>query len=237
MVAAFGFMPLIAEVGVSGIERLATKRSSWVGRDTLLAAAAAGLIIYHVLLPTSFARDEALRIRELTHWVHASIMQLDVDDETFPHQDLVLLAAPEVGTSMYLPLTRRRFGRSAPRACWYLSLTEAPYVLTRTATNRFTIHFNGSATALLTPHEQILRSPAHPFHVGDHVDLGPLRVTVLELLNHRPKTVSVEVDRPLDDRSLLFMVHTTDGYERYALPAVGDSSIVDMHAAPEGPNG
>jgi hypothetical protein len=234
IVAAVGFMPCLAELCIGALQNLRAK-GQWRGRDALAAGAATVLAVHHVLLPTSFARDEALRIRELTRRVHGSIMQLDVDDRAFPRQDLVLLTAPEVGTSMYLPLTRRRYGRSAPHACWYLSLTAAPYELSRTAPNAFTIRFRGAATALQTPHEQILRSPHQAFRVGDTVELGLLRVTILELLEHRPKLISFEFDRPLDDPSLLFMVPTTRGYQRYPLPDVGGSSLVDMPVLPDPP--
>jgi hypothetical protein len=233
IVAAVGFMPFLAELCVGALQNLMRKGRGWRGREAVAAVAAICFAIYQVLLPTAFARDEALRIRELTRRVYGSIMRLEVEDRVFPQQDLVLLAAPEVGTSMYLPLTRRRYGRSVPHACWYLSLTAAPYVLSRTAPDAFTMRFTGTATTLETPHEQILRSPKRPFRVGDAVELGPLRVTILELFESRPKQLSVKFDRPLDDPSLLFMVPTMRGYQRYPLPPVGSSSIVRVPLLPD----
>jgi hypothetical protein len=193
---------------------------------------ALSFVIYHLASSISFERDESIRSVELTRRVRDAIMQLNVNEAALPGQDLVLLAAPEVGTSMYLPLTRRRYGRSAPRATWYLSLAPAPYVLTRTAPDAFTMRYTGTATLLETMHEQILRSPRRPLRVGDVVDLGRFRTRILELFEGRPRLVAVQFDRPLEDRSLLFMTLTERGYQRTALPRVGTSMVVSAPILP-----
>jgi hypothetical protein len=85
---------------------------------------------------------------------------------------------------------------------------------------------------LATAGEHLLRSPTHPFRVADAVDVGALRVTILELFDGRPRRVQVEFDRPLEDPSLLFMVPKPDGYKRFALPPIGESVVVPAPAVP-----
>lgn len=216
--AAFGFMPAWVAFAAS----LARSKLRWPTAPILAACA----LLYHVVLPVGFERDESLRIAFLTRQTRTAIAHLDDEAPDLAHHDLVLLNAPEVGTSMYLPLTRLRYHQAPPRRCAYLSLAPAPYVLTRVADNAFTMRLSSSATILETPHEQLLRGASAPFHVGDVVDIGLFRVSVLDLLEGRPKTVRVEFDRPLEDPSLLFMVPTVHGYERYPLPPVGEAKVV-----------
>jgi hypothetical protein len=224
IVAAFGFMPCIAAIVTSILQRArALDLGSVCG-----AGAAVGFLAYHLVSATCFARDEALRMRELSHGVREAVLRLDVDPVLFSNQDLIVLAAPEVGSSMYLPLTRKRYGRSAARSTYYLSLAAATYQLTRVAPNAFTMRYSGLSTALETPHEQLLRSPTRPFRVDDIVDAGAFKAKILELYDGRPKVVQIELGRPLDDRELLFMLPTTRGYRRVRLPPIGESITIAL---------
>lgn len=229
LVAAFGFMPTLADLLASALSSTRTTRR----RGRVTAAAATLFLAYHALHSIWFEREEAYRIKELTRRVRTAILDLDVDDKNLSDKTLVLMAAPEVGTSMYLPLTRLRYARAAPRSVFYLSLTPAAYTLARASADTFTIRFMNEATALQTPHEQLLRNPSRSFHPGDVVNAGPARVTILELQQGRPKLVRFRFDRKLEDPSLVFMTLTPAGYRRFSLPQVGRVAIV---RAPELPN-
>jgi hypothetical protein len=94
------------------------------------------------------------------------------------------------------------------------------------------MRFSGIHTMLATSGEHLLRSPNHPFRVADSVDVGSMRVTIVELFDGRPRRILVEFDRPLEDPSLLFMVPRPDGYQRFALPPIGESVVVPAPAVP-----
>jgi hypothetical protein len=158
--------------------------------------------------------------------VKNTLLDMPVEEERFRSQDAVILAAPDGGLSAYLSLTRRRFGRSAPRACWTLSLVPVGYTLVRTRSNAFSIRFHGAHTTLSTLAEQLFRDRIRQFHIGQVIQAGALRVTIGALLDTRPKVLNVEFDRDLEDDSLLFLYPTLQGYQRVRLPALGDNIVV-----------
>jgi len=232
LVPLIGFVPLLAAFIVAGFQRFRAFLQSRRWRALVYALVALAVAVYHVVMPVSTQRDEVAGLRDGTVNVRDAILSMDVDETHFAHQDLILLAALEGGTSMYLPATRLRYGHPAPRSCLFLSYVTAPYVLSRTARNAFTMRFSGIHTMLATSGEHLLRSPNHPFRVADSVDVGSMRVTIVELFDGRPRRILVEFDRPLEDPSLLFMVPRPDGYQRFALPPIGESVVVPAPAVP-----
>jgi hypothetical protein len=133
---------------------------------------------------------------------------------------------------MYLPATRRTFGKSVPRSCMYLSYVRAPYRLTRESTHAFRMELGKDAVMLLTALEHMLRAPDRPLRLHETVDVGHFRATILELANGLPKRVRFAFDRPLDDPSLLLMVPEARGFRRFELPAIGTSTLVPAPAMP-----
>jgi len=164
--------------------------------------------------------------------VRGAVLRMEVDDALLSGQRLVVLAALEGGTSMYIPMTRRRFGLAVPRACWTLSIVPAPYVLTRVADSALTIRFTDVFTMLASAPEELLRSPADRFRIGDVVDLGGMRVTVRQLYRERPRAIHVEFDAPLEDPSLVFVHPVAEGMKRFPLPRIGESVTVPMPVIP-----
>ena len=164
--------------------------------------------------------------------IRDAVLGMQVDAARLSRQRLVVLAALEGGTSMYIPMTRRRFGLSTPLACWTLSITPAPYLLSRDADNAFTIRFTNVFTMLASAPEQLLRSASEPLRVGDQVDVGGMRVTVRQLYRGRPRSIHVEFDTSLDDPSLVFVVPVREGIRPFALPRVGETVTVPVPVIP-----
>jgi hypothetical protein len=74
--------------------------------------------------------------------------------------------------------------------------------------------------------EQLLRSPKHPFHPGDVVEVGEWRITILDTHADQPQYLRVEFNRPLEDPSLTFMALTPDGYRPFYMPPVGGKVVI-----------
>jgi len=148
---------------------------------------------------------------------------------------MVVIAAVEGGTSVYIPLTRARHGRTVPKSCWTLSLTGAPHLLVRDSINSFMLSPLTGFAMLSNALEHMLRPPDQPLHAGDKVDVGGMKVTVMTIskrLHGLPKSIRVEFDVPLEDPSLVFVLPTQEGIKPYHLPAVGESAIVPAPTVP-----
>lgn len=219
LAACVGFAPWVATLAVASFERF---------RFGARVSAGLGLALfgYLVVVPAMQQRSEAMAFEFSTQRVKSAILGLEVDERRFATQDAIVIASLEGGMSSYLPLTRQRYGRTAPRACWPLSFVPSAYSLERTSARGFRIRFHGQHAVLNTVAEQLFRRPERLFHLGDTVQVGAMRVTVSELLQGKPKAIEVELDRQLEDPSLLFLFPTLDGYQRFRMPLLGDSVVV-----------
>jgi hypothetical protein len=235
LVPLIGFAAVLATFVVERLAGLRARLDSG-RRAAALGGAALAVVLtaYHVTVPAWLTRVETLGLYHTSQHIRDAVLGMRVDDAKLARQRVVVLAALEGGTSMYIPMTRRRFGRTLPRACWTLSIVAAPYVLTRVADNAFTIKFTDVFTMLASAPEQLLRGPSDPFRVGDTVDVGGMRVTVRQLMRGRPRALHVEFDTSLDDPSLLFVVPGQDAIKPFSLPRVGESVTVPVPAIPTG---
>jgi hypothetical protein len=240
VVAEIGFAPLLAVFIVDGLARLPQfSRRAW--REASAAEIRLGflslmVLLYHLVVPLEVTRADSISARAGTTMVREALLHLDVNEADLPNKDLIMMNAIEGGTSMYLPMTRRLFGRTAPRRCLSLSFARAAYVLTRIAANGFMMRFRDDHTLLETAPEQLFRSQRRPFHRLDSVRAGPLKVTVLDLFEDKPQRLRVDFDRVLEDPSLLFMLPTVDGIVVYQLPKLGNSVLVPAPRMPRVPS-
>lgn len=235
LVPLIGFAAVLATFVVERCAGLrARMRSQARARAIGGAVLAVVLASYHVVVPGWLTRVETLGLYHTSGFIRDAVLGMHVDNARLGRQRVVVLAALEGGTSMYIPMTRRRFGLSTPLACWTLSIVAAPYTLSRDADNAFSIRFTDVFTMLASAPEELLRSPSEPLRVGDVVDVGGMRVTVQQLYRGRPRAIHVEFDTSLDDPSLVFVVPVRDGIKPFALPRVGQSVTVPVPVIPTG---
>jgi hypothetical protein len=218
--ALVGFAPLVATFVVKGVKELGQLR---VRPFRALLAGSAGLVLlaFQTLIPLDLQHAELVTLLDRTSREREAILDMPVDEARFPGQDLVLLTALDGDTSMYVPLTRLRYGKVAPHSCMFLSYLIAPYDLERTAIDTFTMRFRNGDALLGSSVEQLLRSPKHPFHPSDVIETAEWRMTVLGTYKDKPQYMRIEFNRPLDDPSLLFMALTPDGYRVFYMPPIG----------------
>jgi hypothetical protein len=232
LLALIGFAPVLAVLTFDGLSRARRLLREHPVRAVIAATPGLLAATYHVIVPAQLTRSEITAAVTIGDRIREAALTLDLDEAELPRQDVVVLAAVEGGTSMYVPLTRLRLGRSAPHSYSTLSMTAAPYRLARIADKTLTLRFEGRYAMLSTAAEQLLRSPREPLHVGDRVVAGIFTVTVLSLYDGRPQSLRLDFDRSLDDPSLVFVLPTHDGIRRFYLPPVGDSIMVPMPAVP-----
>lgn len=225
LIAVFGVAAVIASRAVAAWDALWTAPRS-VARS--MGAAALLLFISAIAAITiDQQRYEARAVMFSSTRVRDSILQLNVDEKLLAQQDVLIMTAVEGGMSMYLPMTRARYGHSAPRACWPLSFVNAPYTITRTSPGSFDMRFLGGGAVLRTAGEQLLRSERLPFRVGQQLKAGALTITILELASGLPSALNVAVvGRTLEDPTLLLLFPSQLGYQRVRMPTLGEGEAI-----------
>jgi hypothetical protein len=232
MVGLVGFAPLVASFVVDAIQRVRQRDPAPSWRAWLVAGVAVLFGLYHLVVPAAISHAEVKGLGLAARNVRASVLGMEADQRLLPNQRVVILAAVEDGTSMYLPLTRQHYGLAAPKRCWTLSRSFAPFTLKRVGPKSITIRFAGRFSMLNTAPERLLRTPRAPMRVGHVVDLDGMRATVLELDDDRPTAVRFDFDVPLEDPSLLFVHPMPRGIVRFPIPAVGKSVEVPPPVIP-----
>jgi hypothetical protein len=230
LVALIGFTPLLAGF-VQHAWSAFRARGPRSARVYGVLASALMLGLFHVITPSWLTRSEIVGLHYGASAIRQAVLHMDAGPE-LAQQRVVVLAALEGGTSMYIPLTRKRHGLAAPKASWTLSLAQAPHLLSRDSARSFTLLVLHGYTMLATAPEQLLRAPAYALRAGDRVDLGGLQVTVLRLLRGMPVEIRVELDVPLEHPSLHFVTPTHAGIRRFPMPEVGATAIVPAPVIP-----
>jgi hypothetical protein len=234
LVASIGFCPHVAALFQLGI---AAAREWWAARRPLrallLSSTVTVICAYQLLFAIWLTRDWVLGIDAGSRHTRDAVLNLEADAR-LPFQHVIMLAAPEGSTSMYVPLTRWVYGRSVPRSCFTLSLVPAAYRLRRVADNAFTIEYDTPAAVLRTAHEQLLRGPAHPLRQYDVIDTGVFRVMVQSLRDGLPDRLLVRFEWPLEHPLLRFMTVTRQGIRVFRLPRIGGEVVVPKPAVPDG---
>jgi hypothetical protein len=233
LVPLLGFCPLLASLFFTGIERAQVfARSGRRVTSFALGAAVTIPCLFHTAFATWLTRDWTLGMATGSQTTLKAVLNLEAD-EHLAEQHVVMLAAPEGSTSMYVPLTRWVYGRSVPLSCFTLSLVPSAYLLTRVADDAFTIEYDAPAAVLRTASEQLLHGAGHPLHVNDVVDAGLFSVTIQALRESHPSRLLIHFVSPLEHRALRFMTVTRTGIRQFPLPAVGGTVVVPEPMLPD----
>jgi hypothetical protein len=147
-------------------------------------------------------------------------LNAEIDDANVAGQRLILLVSPDPLTCVYPVVVRAVEGHPAPKSFHALSMAPHPHRLTRTGPNRFELEVVNGAM-LETEFERLFRSADYPIKQGHEIDLGWLKITVLETTASGPSKVEFAFDKPLEDPSLCFLMWKHKGLRKAALPTVG----------------
>ena len=223
LAALVGFCPLAAAFIV---DALAQPRRRWrVTSAIALLVPLVGVSTWHT---HSEARDGHAAVRTIPRAIHA----MQVDDAALPRQRLIIMNAVEGHLGFYVPLIRGQQRLSVPERCWVLSGSPMPMHLLRIAGHAFELEMALGQSATASSYEQMFRSSREPLRVGDRFDLDGMRVTVLAVRGGGFTRARFELDRPLDDPSLVFLHAGVSGLKRFDLPPVGERVYVPPPVPP-----
>jgi hypothetical protein len=178
------------------------------------------LLVAPVLLP----------LRTLTMWRYERALTKAresafglLDD---PHQELVLLNAPDAFFGTMLVLTR--LARREPLPALTLCLSGTPGRVEVRRTDPYTLELVPEQGFIGPGFNQIYRSPLHPMEDGAVLWFPSFQIRV-DRVNRRGEPVSARFRFrwPLESPRMVLAVFRAGRYERVAAPGVGGSLVIE----------
>jgi hypothetical protein len=231
MAAFLGFAPLIALALRSLVARAyAACTTSWPRAATAYAGAWL-IVMLHIFDPLS-ERITAMidHHRTTVRWVDRA----PLDDATVGQQHVYLLASSEFTTTFFFAYIWAALGHPLPKTLQ--PLCAAPYALDIARTGPGTLSLATLGGGLLTSsQEHMFRSARAPVRAGDHFSAQGFSVRVLRETAGQAQAVEIAFERSLDDPSMVLLVSTPLGFERWYPPAIGQLARVPRAAGPSWP--
>ncbi len=221
IIAEIGMAALLATIVVLCFSELRERFA--VARVRTAGAALAGALVFgfHLIVPGNFTRADSISVKLGSNSMRKAVMTLEADRRRLHLQRLIVISALEYGTSIYIPMVLARHGRKPPKSCWTASMAPGPHVLLRDSPNSFKLAPADGYAMLANAPEELFADPNAPFKEGDVVDVGGMKITVLQTAGRHIQAIRVETDVPLDDPSLHFVTPNFTGIRHFIMPPVG----------------
>ncbi|MGE5293662.1 MAG: hypothetical protein ACM3VT_02415 [Solirubrobacterales bacterium] len=184
----------------------------------------------------AFGRLGAPGVTETLHAKMAQTQDLSPAGD-LGNEDLIVVNAPNPISFLYDPFQRALQDRPLPRGVRVLAPGFNSVELTRTGPNRVTVRALSNSLLDCQRGERVdfaffyqylsdVRSPAHPFRVGDRISLSRMGVEILVVDGRGfPVEAAFEFETPLEDASLKWLVWDWDDdvYRPLTVPPAGQS--------------
>jgi len=193
-------------------------------RAALGCAAALALAALQLTLPPWLGFIQSRLGRELARGVSASILTPKLDAPLRAGKRVLLLAAADPTTTIYIPLVRRVHGRPAPEAVQLLAGTFAPHRVFRLSPNAFVLERLHAGMTAGDAYASAFNS--QPLHSGESFQVEGMRVIVERVRRGRPLRTRYELDRPLEEPEVVLLLQTASGLVRSRFPRVGESKLL-----------
>ena len=230
--AQIGVSVLFATIVVLCFRDLRERFAAGRLRTVFAVLAGALVLLMHLAVPMVYDYWDTLAVKYGSNAHRKAVLTMDADWKRLPHQRVIVLAAMGYGTSLYVPIVLARHGRKPPRSVWTTSLAPGAHVLFRESETAFRLAPRDGYAMLANAPEELFADPSEPFKRGDVVDLGGLKITVLDATDRHVHAIRVEADVSLDDPSLVFMLPRMDGLRRFPIPPIGKAAIVPEAVVP-----
>lgn len=208
------------------------KAAMW--RRVVVTTLSLVLAFEHVVSDAIFARVQLASLATVrdAHRDFFDSPQVHARDLTGKH--VFVLAAPDLVTGIYGFATMDLVGRPVPDS-WHSLVMDTRRHLVRRIDAR-TIELSAIGPALhLDYQEALFRAPRDALQPGDKVDAGIFVAKVLRATDDEgPSAILFTFDLPLEDPRFLFLDATLRGLERFALPPVGETRVVNPPQIPRG---
>lgn len=220
---AIGAMPALALLFAGLVdEKRRVQETFWRPKATVLVAFS--LVVLHlVIAPLTFpirARG-AEAVREMLTLANDSVPKTpDISNKT-----VVAINPPADPFIAFLPFMRADAGEPLVGTQRWLA-TGATDVLVERIDAR-TLRVRPDSGFLLSPSEQLFRSPRRPFAKNERVELRGMTVEITELeWDGRPAEAVIRFDRPLEDPEYVWLAWKGRSYVPFEPPKIGASVVL-----------
>lgn len=170
---------------------------------------------------------QSLAVMVLERMAKRICIDAPLDDTRVAQQDVFLISSFDPVSIMYLPIMRRLEGRPMPGSWHGLSASPSSHIFTRVANNAFELEPEPEHGVLVQGLlADVLRGSQFPFAAGDAVKIRNGRISVLEVVEGRPRKIRVDCDKSLDDPSLVLLQFTDFSVRKFEPPAVGEARVL-----------
>jgi hypothetical protein len=187
-----------------------------------LVSEAVGQVVYH--LPA------IVGMPVMAGAVRRSLLARELDEPLRTAKRVLLLGAADLTTTIYFPLVRRAYGRTAPASYQLLSSYGGRQRLERLTANGFSLERLDRRASPFDGYAAVFNR--EPFQSGQRFNAGPLQVMVERAFEGRPMRTLYQLDVPLEPPDVLLFKQTAQGLEPVAFPPVGGHLVIDPPVPP-----
>lgn len=177
------------------------------------------LVFIHLVLAPPVLAHRArgnITMRDMLDRVDASVPKT----ANIGRKEIVYINPPAVPLAAYLPIMRGVKGEPRPKRQLWLSSALGPVTVTRLTQD--TLRVSTPISIYENEASQLLRSPLHPFVIGQQIDVGAHRFTVRELDERGgPRTFDVRFGEDPEGPGLVFLAWVGNGFRPFPLPEIG----------------
>jgi hypothetical protein len=225
--AAFGWSILLARYSVLACTAGPAADGGWSRR---IRFSPLTLWLPALIIPLLTSASEARNVPRLAEAVRASILDPRLDRSIGADSRVLLAAALDPTTTLYVPLLRRWYGRSTPASCHLLLSAASRLRLERLGDRSFALERADRSYSASDAYAGIFNR--EPLREGQSVAAGALTATIERAVEGRPMRVRYELDVSLDDPRTVLLVQSTQGLLRRAFPMRGQSLWLERALPP-----
>jgi hypothetical protein len=232
MCATFPHDRMLLAPGIGAMAVIAAMLElGWARRGRVGPAIGAGaLAAVHLALAPALLPLRALAVGQFSGllWQANQTLPLPVAGD-LRASTLILLNPPLDPFAAYLPVYREAAGLSRPGQQLWLATGASDVSVTVLDAHRLALR--PAHGFLSNAMQRMLREKAHPFRLGERVQLDGASVEVTELTpDARPLEIVVHLARPLRDPSIVWVQWRERGYTTFILPEIGQSVVLPQIA-------
>ena len=223
---------LLLFVSLGGAALVARMLDTWVrawletGKASARGVAAAFLGFVHLVVAPALLVGRSAQMERFAVAERRAAGSLPADP-SIRGKTIVIVAAPSLLFSMYVPAQRRVAGKAHARYQYVLASASSPIHVERTGDRQITLR--PEQGFLYSPLERHYRGK-NPFGLGQEVRLSTMTARIREMQSGRPWAVSF--DFPAPSESYAFVTWRDGRYVPFELPRPGESVVLpeeDIH--------
>jgi hypothetical protein len=234
VVPFFGISALLASFFIYGYALWKKKTDSFSPKRFLILFCFFILTFLHfVLAPLGTFANSCFFLYSHKRWKNTTL-DFGKDLPTLNPFFVIIPATPDYLMPMYAQMTRSYYGYSNPQGWFYFSMARYDQRLSRIDSHTLEIEVLEPGALFLSAFEELWKSTHYTFQKGQRFSWGKFRIEIQEVRQTRPCKVRFSSDTSWDDPLFVFYRWTEGHFERFEVPAQGESVLLPFSRGPTG---